>query len=73
MVSVVGTTNYRVADPVNWVFPVQAGVNTFEIRVRKATVAPGTGTVNATSSTITALYVPFGTVGASSAAQGDQP
>ena len=73
VVSIVGTMNYRVADPVNWVFPVAAGENTFEIRVRKATVAPGSGTVNATSSTITALYIPFGTVGASGTEQTGQP
>ncbi|HEY8599062.1 MAG TPA: hypothetical protein VIL85_11570 [Thermomicrobiales bacterium] len=73
VVSIVGTTNYRVADPVNWVFPVQAGENTFEIRVRKASTAPGAGMVNTTSSTISAFYVPFGTVGASGTEQGDQP
>ncbi len=69
VVSVEGTVNYRVANPVNWVFPVTAGENSFEIRVRKATVAPGAGSVNVNSSTITALYIPFGAVGASGTEQ----
>ena len=73
VVSVEDRTGYRVADPVNWVFPVQAGENTFEIRVRKATVAPGAGSVIANSSTLTAFYVPFGAVGASGTEQADQP
>ena len=73
VVSVEDFTGYRVANPVNWVFPVQAGENTFEIRVRKSANPLSTGKVVANSSTITAFYVPFGAVGASGTEQTGQP
>lgn len=73
VVSVMDTPGYRVADPVNWVFPVQAGFNSFELRVYRSTNPASTGVVNVTSSTLTALYVPFGKAESTGAMQTEQP
>jgi hypothetical protein len=45
-----------------WVFPVNAGVNTFDIRTYRQ--SPGTtGVVNGWYSELTAIYAPFGSTG----------
>jgi hypothetical protein len=43
-----------------WVFPVEAGVNTFDLRLLRST---GNGFVNALSAELAAIYSPFGPTG----------
>lgn len=49
------------AVPLTWVFPVQAGSQRFDLRVRR--FDSSSGTIEAHFSQITALYSPFGASG----------
>jgi hypothetical protein len=51
-----------------WVFPVKAGVNTFEIRVTHGFV--GNGELSAISGELAAIYSPFGPTGTATLATG---
>lgn len=42
---------------VSWVFPVEAGTNTFDLRVRRTS---GSGTIRANHGMLTAVFIPFG-------------
>jgi hypothetical protein len=44
-----------------WVFPVNAGVNTFDIRIARFT---GNGTISGSFAELAAIYSPFGSTGA---------
>jgi hypothetical protein len=44
-----------------WVFPVSAGVNTFDVRLKRLQV--GDGTLNGFFGELTAMYTPFGSTG----------
>jgi hypothetical protein len=50
-----------------WVFPVEAGVNTFDLRLLRST---GNGFVNALSAELAAIYSPFGPTGTGTLAAG---
>lgn len=49
----------------SWVFPVSAGVNTFDLRVSRGS---GDGTINGWWGMMTAVYSPFGSTGGSTLA-----